>query len=707
MMHTTALTLEHFTLSQRFPAGIGEVTPAGDGSSYYVMSDDGGSIHRLAFATGDTVATVMDARAMSLPVRAFDGYKVNEAGSKVLLWAEREPIYRNSFRAFYYVLDLKSGVLQSLGDDKQEIAVISPDGTQVAYVVDCNVMVRDLATGDATAVTTDGLATDVTNGVPDWVYQEEFGILSSLRWSADSGTLAFIRWNEAAVPMTWVTLYQGACSPRTDNALYPSRLDFKYPVAGQVNSTVTLHAWHRSSRLTVRLDVPLDADGYIPQLDFAPSGKLMVSTLNRLQNHWQIYAIDVENNHSQRVYDETSATWLLTSIAGGPRYYDDAMVLTSDRDGYARLYTMLPDGTQMRALSPAGEEVTAFYGRDVKRGKYYYQRTDGPLNRVVAMCDKRGRESLLSVAGRTASATFSSDFSHYIERVSDAATPDVYSVRDARGRVVRVVQDNADYRERYAGVPQRRLFTIVTERGDSLNAYIIVPSDFDAGHRYPVIMSQYSGPGSQEVLNRWEIDWENYAATQGYVVVCVDPRGTGARGKAWRGQVYRHMGKLETEDHLSAARYVAAQPWCDAARMAIYGWSYGGFEALMAMSQGEDSPYSAGVSIAPVTSWRFYDTIYTERFMGLPDDNAAGYDYSPLGLIDGLRGRLMLIFGSADDNVQIVNEMEFIAQLNDRGRDFDLMVYPNMNHSINGCDVRLTLYRRVMQFLDTALNVQR
>ncbi len=703
MLATGALTLEDFTLGSRFPTNVGEVTPAADGKSYYVMSDDGSRIDRVDYFTGDIVATVMNSREMGLSEKWFDGYRVGDDGNKVLLWSDSEPIYRNSFKAHYYVLDLTDLKLHSLGDIKQEIATLSPDGSRVAYVVDCNVMVRDLGSDDVTTVTTDGAPTLVTNGVPDWVYQEEFGLLTSLRWSPDGNTLAYVRWNEAAVPMTWVTLYKGACDRHDEYALYPGRYDFKYPVAGEVNATVSLHAWNCATGESTVLDVPLDDDGYIPQLEFAPDGRLMVSTLNRLQNRWFMYAVDVSSGDCSRVYEQESATWLLTSLAGGPHYYDDCMVLTSDRDGYARLYCITGDGSSVVPLSPRGEEVTAFYGYDKRGGRFLYQRTDGPLNRVVASVNRRGRETLLSERGRWASAMFSADYSRYIERVSDATTPDVYTVRDGKGKLVRVVEDNLGYAMRYVEVPHREFFEMVTERDDTLNAYIIKPVDFDASLRYPVIMSQYSGPGSQEVYNRWVVDWENYAAMNGYVVVCVDPRGTGGRGVAWRSVVYRNIGLLETEDQISAARFVARQPWADAGHIAIYGWSYGGFEALMAMSQGDDSPYCAGVSIAPVTSWRYYDTIYTERFMGLPEDNVEGYDRSPLTLVDNLHGDLMLIFGSADDNVQIVNEMEYISCLNDNGRDFELMIYPNMNHSINGCDIRLTLYRRVMQFLDRKL----
>ncbi len=695
-----AFTIEDFTLGQRFPESMGDYELTGDEGTYLVMSDDGRRIERRLLQHRDSVVgTVVDGTT------PWDGYSMSDDGSHILLWNDSEPIYRNSFRAHYSVYDTTNGTLTPVDNDSLiEIATLSPQGDRVAYVSDCDIYVRDIATGNITRVTNDGLHGSVTNGVPDWVYQEEFGMLSSLRWSPDGHTLTFIRWDETKVPVTWVTLYEGACTPREQYHLYPGRYEFKYPVAGQPNATVTIHSWEASTGHVATVAVPLDADGYVPHLDFAPDGRLMVGTLNRLQNHWQIYAV-ATSGHINQVYNETSARWIDVSRAGGVRFLDNGdIVIPSDRDGYTRLYLLDRSGRQTVILNAgSNEEVTYYYGYDARRHVHYYQRTAGPLRRVVCRADAKGRhETILGNIDGTSSARFNNDFTIMVERYSNAATPDVYTLyRNDRPQCV--LEDNHEYAARFAGVPLREPITVPNGCGDTLNGYLIKPADFDPSHRYPVIMSQYSGPGSQEVLDRWVLDWENYAAMQGYVVACVDPRGTGCRGKAWRTQVYRNLGLLETEDQIAAARYMASLPWVDGDRIAIYGWSYGGFETLMALSQGDKSPYRAGVAIAPVTSWRFYDTIYTERYMGLPDDNTTGYNRSPLMLADGLRGDLLLIFGSADDNVQIINEMQYLAVLNDMGRDIDIMVYPNMNHSINGCDVRATLYRRVMRFLDTHL----
>ena len=597
-------------------------------------------------------------------------------------------------------------MLTKLSDGgSEEIATLSPDGCRVAYVKANNAYVLDLATGVTTQLTHDGAKNKVIYGVPDWVYQEEFGILNSFTWSPDSRTLAFIRWDESQVPMYSMTMYEGDCNADSSRALYPGSFDYKYPVAGQPNSLVNVVTCDVTSGAVHTLNQQWD---YIPHLAFARNDALMVMTLNRTQNDLHIWRMNPADQSLADVYHDTSDTWIDSELARSVTYTERFLVIPSERSGYSQLYQYdIDNGRLLRQLTDGKEPVTAYYGHDSKRGLFFYQCTSGPLNRVVRCVDGKG--SVSDVEGRdgTNRAAFSSDFAYHIHTFSDAGTPPQYRiVRTRDGRQMRNLEMNGEYASRYLApdVPKREFVTCQSD-GYTLNGYWIKPADFDPGKKYPVIMSQYSGPGSQQVLNSWKMDWETWFAMQGYVVACFDGRGTGARGKAFESVTYQNLGHYETIDQVAAARYMASQPWVGAGHIGIWGWSYGGYMTLMALSE-PGHPFAAGVSIAPVTSWRFYDTIYAERFMRTPQENADGYDRSaPLSRIENLKGDLLIMFGSADDNVHIINSMQYIAKLHGQKSQFEMMVYPNMNHSINGCDVREPLYQRVLDFFNRKLMV--
>ena len=706
----TDYELGDFVLSSARAKGIGAFRMAATGSAFYRLTDNGTRVTLEQLdGDGSKYAVFVDNdKLLGDHPTNWDGYEMSPDGLHALLWADETPIYRYSFSADYYVCDVLGHSVEPLSDaGGEEIATLSPDGKKVAYVKDNNVYIKRLDTGETITVTTDGRKNAIIYGVPDWVYQEEFGQLNTLTWNPTSDELAFVRWDESEVPMCSIERYEGDCRPDSTARLHPSRFDYKYPAAGEKNSVVNVMRYSLSQKRLYEVAVPKSDDDYIPAIAYSgtrPDARLMVNRLNRAQNDWHLYMADADGT-CHEIYNEQTDIWFNPSVITGAKYYDDFFVIQSNRNGFNHLYKYsLPDGRLLAQLTNGDYEVTAYYGYDAKRKCYYVQTTNGPLNRVVRRVDKNGKATLLSEPEGTSTATFAGDFSHYILNYSNVNTPNTYKVYStAKNKCVRVLEDNSRYAARYdtPAVPRREFVTLPLD-GYTLNGYIILPPNFDAAKRYPCIMSQYGGPGSQEVLNRWKVDWEEYFAMQGFVVACFDGRGTGARGKEFLRHAYLNLGKYDTEDQVKAARYMASQPYVDPDRIGIYGWSYGGFEALMCLSQ-PDAPYAAGVAIAPVTSWRFYDSIYTERFMLTPDENPEGYDNAPLDLYHDLQGRLLLIFGSADDNVRIVNSMQYLAKLNGDGRQIDLMVYPNMNHSINGCDIRAHLYQKMLDFFTETL----
>ena len=702
-----ALELQDFVLSQSRARGIEATMPAADGNYYYQENGDCSKIYKCAYRDESKRSIVFDATSIAdNQEKSFDGYQMCGSEQLILLWNNSNSIYRYSYSADHYLYDVKAKTLTKLTEaGGEEIVTVSGDGKRAAYVKDNNVWVKDLTTGALEQVTRDGEKTKVINGVPDWVYQEEFGILNTLTWSADGSRLAFIRFDESEVPMYSMTLYEGACHSNADYALYPGSYDYKYPVAGEKNSVVTVKCYDVTTKQLSTMAVPKVDDDYLPYIAFSSDPmKLLVSKLNRTQNDYQLYSVNPVTGQATEIYRETADAWIGEETPTAVKCYDDFIVIMSEKSGYMQLYQYGLDGSLMRQLTTGNENVTAFYGYDKRRGQFYYQVTNGPLNRAVKCVDLKGKVTPLTAGEGTYSATFSRNFDYYILRYSDAATPDQYRIMARGGKKVRDLQLNEDYAAKYAAgeVPQREFVTFEND-GYTLNGYIIKPLDFDPTKKYPVIMQQYSGPGSQQVLNKWVLDWQQYYAMQGYIVACFDGRGTGGRHRDFKTIVYQRLGHYESIDQIAAANYMASLPYVDAQKIGIWGWSYGGYEALMAMST-EGSNYACGVAIAPVTSWKYYDTIYAERFMRTPQENPDGYkDGAPLEAVDKLKGRVLIMFGSADDNVHIINAMQYISKLHQQNVQFDMMVFPNMNHSINGCDVRYPLYQKVLDFYNANL----
>jgi dipeptidyl-peptidase-4 len=702
----SALELSDFVLSYR-PYGIAATQKALNGEYYYQKSTDGSKIFRIAYKNEANETTIFNSEELKgCKITDWDGYEMSNDETKILLHTDTKMIYRYSYIADYYVYDVKSQRIAKLTDEGgEEIATLSPDNQKVAFVKNNNVYIKNLADGSITTVTTDGEKNKIINGVPDWVYQEEFGILNSLKWSPSSNTLAFIRFDESQVPMYSMTMYEGDCHPNKDYSLYPGSYDYKYPVAGEKNSVVSVMAYDLATSRLQKMNLPITDNDYVPHIDYGTQDdRLMVSTLNRTQNDLHIYAVNPATTQATEVYAEQSTSWIDSKSANDVMYYDTFFVMPSEKSGYMHLYQYAYDGKLIKQLTSGNENVTEFYGYDKARKQFFYQRTNGPLNRMVESVDAAGKVTALTDGDGTYSAKFNSNFKYYIRTFSSQRIPNQYAIYNVNGKKVRDLELNREFAEKYTAptVPHREFITVESD-GYKLNGYIIKPVDFDPNKKYPVIMQQYSGPGSQQVLNKWSLDWQEYFATQGFIIACVDGRGTGGREKAFQSVVYQKLGKYESIDQIAAAKYMASLPYVDAKHIGIWGWSYGGYEALMAMST-PGSDYAAGVAIAPVTSWKFYDTIYAERYMRTPQENPDGYrDAAPLENTDKLKGKLLIMWGSADDNVHVINSMQYISKLHGQGNQFDMMIYTNMNHSINGCSVRLPLYQRVLNFFKANL----
>ena len=686
------------------PAGM---TYMSDGKSYVALSEDKTQIIRYDIKTGKELGTVLDVTASrEYQLDKIGGFQFSPDESHILVYSEAEYIYRRSFVAEYYVYEVRHNVLKPLSQEfkKQRSPIWSPDGRMVAFVADNNIHIRKLDYNTEVAVTTDGEFNKVINGVPDWAYEEEFTTSCSMAWAPDNMTLCYLKYNETEVPLYSFTLYEGYCDPKKEYALYPGSYTYKYPVSGETNSTVTLHSYNVDNRSTKEVKFNDSSIEYIPRIQYASTPEqLMVATLNRAQNRIEIYSVNPKSTVAKSVYvDEVDNGWVDPTAWEMLKLYPDFFVVTSERSGYNHLYQYSYSGALMKQLTSGDCDVTDYYGFDKVSGTHYYQSTAGALNRVVYKIDAKGKTVALGEKVGTSSASFSADMAYFTLNYSNVTTPNVYTLCTSAGKTVRVLEDNAEYASRFAGLPEKEFFTMQSD-GYELNGSMLKPSNFNPGKKYPVIMSQYSGPGSQEVLNRWKMDWDYYYVQNGYIVVSVDGRGTGGRGSEFKHAVYRRLGHFETIDQLAAARYAGNLPYVDASNIGIYGWSYGGYETLMAAS-AESSPYKAAVAVAPVTSWRYYDSIYTERFMLTPRENEDGYEEgSPINFVDRMNTNLLIMHGTADDNVHLSNTMEYVSALQNSGRLCDMLLFPNMNHSIYGCNSRALVYTKMLQFFDRNL----
>lgn len=710
---TAVKDIAPYVSSESYPAGVPTMTMLPDGTTYASLSADGKRIEQTDLATGKVTATLFDVdNTREEKLSYIDGFIINADGSRIIVSTATQSIYRRSTTARHYVYETRSRLLRPLSadHDRQRAPIFSPDGLQVAFVAsDNNIYLKKLTYWTEVAVTTDGKVNEVINGVPDWVYEEEFTTSSSMTWSPDSRTLCFLRYDESSVPVYSLPLYGGQCGGDPARELYPGSMDYKYPVAGKPNSVVTVHSYDVDNRKLKQVELPSGRGiEYIPRIAFAHSDdRLMITTLNRAQTRMEIYLANPRSTVAKSIMVEEGNAWLNPATYESVTWLDDSFIVLSGRTGYDHLYRYSYAGSLIGAVTRGDFDVTDYYGYDAARGIHYCQSAaTGAINRVVSRVDAKGVMTNLTPAEGTATARFTPGMQSYVLTYSNATTPPVTTVVSARnGKTLATLADNTKgaYASRWAGKPMREFFTFTTPEGVELNGYMIKPKGFDPSRRYPVVMYQYSGPGSQQVLNLWSINWATYYAEQGYIVACVDGRGTGGRGRAFMDAVYKRLGHFETIDQIAAARYIASLPFVDGSRIGMHGWSYGGYETLMAVT-ADDSPYAAAVAVAPVTDWRFYDTIYAERYMLTPQENETGYEQSaPLFRTDRVKAPLLVMWGTADDNVHPANSIEFIARMESEGNYCDLLLFPNMDHSINGCGSRALVFARMLDYFNTQM----
>ena len=693
------------------------VRPLADGETYGQMSADGKRVESYSFRTGQQVAVLFDvATARGAKLDQVDDYIMSPDGRRMLIQTQTKPIYRHSFTAVYYIYDIRNNILEPLSDGgPQQTPVFSPDGNQIAFVRDNNIFLVKLLFDNAESqVTKDGKRNEIINGIPDWVYEEEFSTNSSMVFSADSKQIVWIRYDERAVKQYSMQLFKGLAPERKEFAEYPGAYTYKYPVPGQVNSQVSVWSYDIQSRQTRQIDVPLDADGYIPRIKATSDpAKIAVFTMNRHQDKLRIYMANPLSTVCQLAIEDQVDKYIKEEVLEDVQITDKHILLPSERDGYNHLYLYNLNGQLQRQIVTDKYEVTSVYGFDEQTGDTYFAANpNGPMEQQVMVAHANGKMEVLTPKAGMNKAIFSQNFKYFINSWSDIDHPVQYTLCQKNGKTMLTLIDNQKLLQKLAGYEPgtKAFFSFTTSEGVQLNGWMVKPADFDASKKYPVIMYQYGGPGSQQVLNQWGIGMngngailEQYLCQEGYICVCVDNRGTGGRGADFEKCTYLRLGELEARDQVETALWLGQQSYVDKDRIGIWGWSYGGWNTLMSMSEGRPV-FRAGVAIAPPTNWRFYDTVYTERYMRTPQENQQGYDeVNPIARAAQLHGALLLCHGLADDNVHYQNTAEYVEALVQADKDFRQLVYTNRNHSIFGGNTRNHLFRQAIDHFNANL----
>lgn len=676
--------------------GLDALRSMKNGTQYTVLNFDRAtrtsSIDKYDYKTQQRVGTIVTS---STEIPAFTSYEFSEDESKLILATAVEPIFRRSRLGVYYVYDIASTNLIKIAEQKIQEPELSPDGSKVAYVYENNIYVKDLKSNTSKQVTTDGRKGSIINGVTDWVYEEEFSFAQAYEWNSDGTKIAFIRFDETNVPNFSMDIY--------GKNLYQTQNQFKYPKAGEENALVSLHLYDVEKAVVSQVN--LGGPYYIPRIKWMNNPNyLSVQTINRHQNHLKLHEVNAKSNTSSILLEEKDEAYVdihdnLTFLT------DDSFIWTSEKDGFNHLYLYNEDGKLINQITKGPWEVTNYYGYDQNNDRIYYQSVEnGSINRDVYSISSSGKNKKRLTKGEgTNSAAFSTDYTYFINTFSNAATPFQYALHRAKdGKQIKEIKNNnalANKLKSYETSPKE--FSTLSINGNDLNMWMLKPADFDPNKEYPLLMFQYSGPGSQQVANRWmgtNDYWHQMLASEGYIIACVDGRGTGLKGSDFKKVTYMNLVKYETEDQIAAAKKLSELPFIDEDRTGIWGWSFGGHMSTNALLKGSEV-FEMAIAVAPVTSWRFYDTIYTERFMRTPAENPDGYDNeSPFNYPELLKGDYLLVHGSGDDNVHVQNSMRMIEALIQADKQFEWAIYPDKNHGIYGGNTRNHLYRKMTEF---------
>lgn len=696
------LSLKDVTGTAFRAQSMAAVEAMADGETYAQISADGRQIVNYSFKTGKQTGVLFDAQMVrGAKIDRVDGYIVSPDGRHLLIQTQTKPIYRRSFTAVYYIYNVANNKMESLSDGgPQQTPVWSPDGNQVAFVRDNNIFLVKLLFNNAESqLTKDGRRNEIINGIPDWVNEEEFSHNSSLVFTADSKQVVWIRYDETMVPMHTLPL---------------SDYTYKYPRPGDQNATVQVMSYDIKSHQTRTMQLQLDADGYVPRIKSTNDPtKVLVFTLNRHQDCLRIFTANPMSTVCQQIIEDKVDKYINEDVFTQAKVTDAHLLLTSQRDGYNHIYLYGLNGQLKRQVTQGNYDVTDVYGFDESTGDVYYaSHANGPTDVRIFVTHANGKTDCLSQRGGTNSAVFSSNFKYFVNTQSSLNSAPRYTLCTNTNKELVVLIDNQALTQKYNSYDMgtKELFTFTTGEGITLNGWMVKPKNFDASKKHPVVMYQYGGPGSQQVKDAWDIGMngqgailEQYLAQQGYVVVCVDGRGTGGRGAEFEKCTYLRLGELEARDQVEAAIWLGQQTYVDKDRIGIWGWSYGGWNTLMSMSEGRPV-FHCGIAIAPPTCWRYYDTVYTERFMRTPKENVSGYDdVCPIARVSKLNGALLLCHGLADDNVHFENTAEYVKALVDADKDFRQLVYPGKNHSIRGGNTRNHLFRQCIDFFNDNL----